>query len=202
MANRYFQTTLRSFVHCLTLLQGRWAVGATGAVSSISGTGIKAITRLGAGLFLIEFTDPYVRFLNSHFTIVEPANGTPVADGSFVVGTAYKIITLGNTLWNAAGLTTGIIPKVGTPFVATTVGGTGTGTAAVSTPGLIQNMEVVGDPQMQINQEAYPSLLVRAIGPTSAGVTTPISIDPPNGSFVYFDILLRNSGVKGTGETQ
>jgi hypothetical protein len=52
---------------------------------------------------------------------------TGVNDGSFVVGQAYQIVTVGDTDWTAAGAPGNY--GVGTVFTATSVGGSGTGTA-------------------------------------------------------------------------
>lgn len=200
MANRYQQQTLNSFVKNLTYICGQFSVGSSGAVSLVKGTGIVSVTRLYTGVYLIKFTDAYYRFLNSHFRLREPAAGSSVADGSFVANTAYEITAVGTTDWAGAGLTAGIVAAVGTPFVATGIGGSGTGTAKAATPGLVGGFEVVGDPNVQINQKAYPSLIFRCLGPTSSSVTTQISVDPASGSMLYFEFLLRNSGLKNQGE--
>ena len=52
--------------------------------------------------------------------------GAPVAATALVVGNGYRIVSLGNTNWTAAGA--GATPAVGTVFGCTAVG-TGTGTA-------------------------------------------------------------------------
>lgn len=52
--------------------------------------------------------------------------GSPVAATALVIGTGYRIVSLGNTNWSAAGA--GATPAVGTVFACTAVG-TGTGTA-------------------------------------------------------------------------
>jgi hypothetical protein len=52
---------------------------------------------------------------------------TTVNDGSFVVGQAYQIVSVGTTDWTAAGAESDI--GVGGIFTATSVGGAGSGTA-------------------------------------------------------------------------
>jgi len=52
---------------------------------------------------------------------------TGVNDGSFVVGQAYQITSVGDTDWTSAGAPGNY--GVGTVFTATSVGGSGTGTA-------------------------------------------------------------------------
>jgi hypothetical protein len=54
-------------------------------------------------------------------------DATGVNDGSFVVGQAYQIVTVGDTDWTSAGAPTNY--GVGTVFTASSVGGAGTGTA-------------------------------------------------------------------------
>jgi hypothetical protein len=51
---------------------------------------------------------------------------TTVNDGSFVVGQAYQIVSVGTTDWTAAGAPSNF--GVGTVFTASTVGGAGSGT--------------------------------------------------------------------------
>ena len=55
------------------------------------------------------------------------ADTTGVSDGSFIVGNNYVITAVGNTDWAAAGANPGF--GVGSEFEATSVGGSGTGTA-------------------------------------------------------------------------
>lgn len=52
---------------------------------------------------------------------------TGVNDGSFVVGQAYQITSVGDTNWTSAGAPSNY--GVGTVFTASSVGGSGTGTA-------------------------------------------------------------------------
>jgi len=57
---------------------------------------------------------------------LDQAVGSPVAATALTIGTGYRIVSLGNTNWAAAGA--GATPAVGTVFSCTAVG-TGTGTA-------------------------------------------------------------------------
>jgi hypothetical protein len=66
-----------------------------------------------------------IRQKGSHKYLVGDATG--VNDGSFVVGQAYQIVSVGTTDWTAAGAPTNF--GVGTVFTATSVGGAGSGTA-------------------------------------------------------------------------
>ena len=66
-----------------------------------------------------------IRQKGSHKYLVGDATG--VNDGSFVVGQAYQITSVGSTTWTAAGAPANF--GVGTIFTATSVGGAGSGTA-------------------------------------------------------------------------
>jgi hypothetical protein len=66
-----------------------------------------------------------IRQKGSHKYLVGDATG--VNDGSFVVGQAYQIVSVGTTDWAAAGAPSNF--GVGTIFTATSVGGAGSGTA-------------------------------------------------------------------------
>ena len=66
-----------------------------------------------------------IRQKGSHKYLVGDATG--VNDGSFVVGQAYQITSVGTTNWTAAGAPSNF--GVGTIFTATSVGGAGSGTA-------------------------------------------------------------------------
>jgi len=66
-----------------------------------------------------------IRQKGSHKYLVGDTTG--VNDGSFVVGQAYQIVSVGTTDWAAAGAPSNF--GVGTIFTATSVGGAGSGTA-------------------------------------------------------------------------
>jgi hypothetical protein len=66
-----------------------------------------------------------IRQKGAHKYLVGDVTG--VTDGSFLVGQAYQIVTVGTTAWTAAGAPTNF--GVGTIFTATSVGGSGNGTA-------------------------------------------------------------------------
>ena len=66
-----------------------------------------------------------IRQKGSHKYLVGDVTG--VNDGSFLVGQAYQIVSVGTTDWTAAGAPSNF--GVGTIFTATSVGGAGSGTA-------------------------------------------------------------------------
>ena len=66
-----------------------------------------------------------IRQKGAHKYLVGDVTG--VADGSFLVGQAYQIVSVGTTDWTAAGAPSNF--GVGTVFTARSVGGAGSGTA-------------------------------------------------------------------------
>jgi hypothetical protein len=73
MGNRYlnqFQYTLEK--DSVTLFSSL-VIGAAGAVSTVKGGGIKAITKTGTGKYEIEFEDKWSRYLDGHAGIVSAA---------------------------------------------------------------------------------------------------------------------------------
>ena len=66
-----------------------------------------------------------IRQKGSHKYLVGDVTG--VNDGSFLVGQAYQIVSVGTTDWTAAGAPSNF--GVGTVFTASSVGGAGSGTA-------------------------------------------------------------------------
>lgn len=197
MANRFFQQFFFGLNHYPVWIEGSAAIGASGATSALKGSGVKSLTRKAAGVYELKLEDNYSRFLSFSTQFVAPVTGSAVTGGSFVVGTAYVIQSLGTTTqaqFEAAGLATGNTASVGDAFVATAVGA-GTGTVkAVGTSGVFAT-SLVGDPQT-------------GVGPTTAGAllyfkcvdATGAAVDPTSGSQLYFDVKFRNSTVKGKGE--
>lgn len=108
------------------------SIGASGATSALKGNGIKALTRVSAGLYKLQLQDAYNRFLAGSVMFEAPQTGSAAtAAGSFVTGTAYQIVTLGTTTqaqWVTAGVDAGVTAVVGTTFIAAAAGA-GNGTA-------------------------------------------------------------------------
>lgn len=178
-------------------------IGASGAVSSSSGSFLKSVTKLGgAGMYRIRFQDNYYRFINMHSSVVAPLSGASVSGGSFVANTAYRITALGTTTqaqWETAGFPTGITAAVGMSFVATGIGA-GTGTVqAIVTPVISQI--VLMDNGQELNSSLVGSsqngavLNVLCLGPTDASTTTQIATNPASGSILKLSFLLDSSSV-------
>jgi len=104
-------------------------VGGAGPTDAPSATNprVDVIVNIAApdGTGIGVATGYIIRQKGSHKYLVGDATG--VNDGSFVVGQAYQIVSVGNTAWTAAGAPSNF--GVGTVFTATTVGGAGSGTA-------------------------------------------------------------------------
>ena len=190
MANQYFQQFLYSKIKQLVLLQGKFKVGAAGAVSSFAGLGIKSVVKLGAdGTYRIRLTDNYVGLLQALCSKVSPNTGAAVASAALVPGTLYTITVVGTTNWVTAGVPSDQTPAVGLAFVATAVSaGTGTATA-------------VGDSGIE-TVESAPGADLTALGGTGKGCNSVIvqCIDSAgalanaaSGTEVNFALLLRNS---------
>jgi hypothetical protein len=197
MANRFFQQFFFGLNHNPVWIEGSAAIGASGATSALKGSGVKLLTRKAAGVYELKLEDNYSRFLSFSTQFVAPVTGSAVTGGSFVVGTAYVIQSLGTTTqaqFEAAGLATGNTAAVGDAFVATAAGA-GTGTVkAVGTSGVFAT-SLFGDPQTSVGPTTVGALLYfKCVDATGANV------DPTSGSQLYFDVKFRNSTVKGKGE--
>ena len=106
-------------------------VGGSPATSTATATFPEIVAKvnvvLGDGTATTVKTGRIIRQKGSHKFLVA-ATQTPVNDGSFVVGTAYQISTLGTTTnWATAGA--GADVALGDVFTAISVGGAGDGAA-------------------------------------------------------------------------
>jgi hypothetical protein len=197
MANRSFTQFFYTPHKMPVLLDCNVAIGATGAVGTIKGPGIAAVTRLGTGVYQIQLQDDYYKFYLNKWYFAAPVSGSAVNDGSFSVGTMYQITTVGTTNWAAAGLPAGITPAVGAVFLASSVGGAGTGAAKVMTSSGIFAVEVLGDTNTMLanltpGQGGY--ITIKCLN--AAGAAT----DPASGSLMGLGFYLSNSSVMVQGE--
>ena len=118
-------------VQTLDAAQFLGVVGGSPATSTASATYPEIVAKvnvvLGDGSSTGVKTGRLIRQKGSHKFLVA-ATQTPIADGSFVVGSAYQISTLGTTTdWAAAGAGNDV--ALGDIFTATSVGGSGDGYA-------------------------------------------------------------------------
>lgn len=171
----------------------------SGVVSALQGRGVLSVVRQSVGLFKVTLEDSYARYLSNMTSLRSPPSTATVAITALASGTSYIITTVGDSNWQAAGLGTGIVPKVGMVFTATGVG-TGTGIASLIGESGLTCMEVVGDPNQTINIQPNPYLYLQTLGPTGPSDTTIIRKDPADGSIIDLAFLFRNSSLKGKGE--
>ena len=194
MANRRFYQFTFSLNPALTYIQGSFQVGSAGAVSNVKGSGIKNVEHLATGIYRVDFTDEYNRYLQGTVGLVAPLAGAIKYANTVVTGTAYVITNPGNTNWNAIGLPAGVVAAQGMSFVATGTTAAGTGSCyGIGTTGIFVT-EMMGDPNPSIGQAVAPYVMFQFLN--AAGSQT----DPASGSTVGFDAMLRNSSVKGKGE--
>jgi hypothetical protein len=203
MASRRFYQFMNSLNPALTLIQGSFSVGSSGAVSAVNGSGIYGVTRLAAGIYEVRLQDNYFRYLGHNCQLRSSSTGT-TAIGSISPGTVYQIAALGaatTAQWVTAGVPVGVTPAVGLPFLcAATSAGSGS-TCATAVSSGVENIEVMGNPQTSITSTSYPYLVIRCLGPTATADTAMIPVDPASGSKLDLEFLFRNSSILGYGET-
>jgi hypothetical protein len=196
MANRLFQQFAFSLVKYPVTIECNALIGASGATSSLKGSGVTSLTRVAAGTYKLVLEDDYYRFFNLNVFFRAPTTGAAITAGSFVSGTLYQIVTVGTTDYSLVGLDTGVTAAPGVPFVATGVGA-GTGTVLAIGHAGIYAYNVSGDPQLTVSRSgAIHGSVIYFKTLNSAGAAT----DPTSGSQMFVQVLLRNSSVKGKGE--
>ncbi len=182
-------------------------IGASGAIGTISGPGVKAATRLAAGVIQLQMQDNYNTFLYGKAIAVSPQTGSAVNDGSFTIGDTYQIVTVGTTTWNSYGLPAGVTPAVGAAFVATSAGGAGTGTAKLVTSSNVSHIELAGDPTLTIaptgvgNGGAY--VLIQTMAPVftynsgtpASSTVTYAPADAVSGTIIKVVLTMNNSSL-------
>lgn len=197
MGNSTYNQFLYSKVKMLTMLQGDITIGASGAVSSFNTANqVAGVTRLGTGLYQLQMIENFNFFIGGNVLLQSPPIGGSIADGSFVVGTLYQITIVGTTNWFNVGLNAGLTPAVGQTFVATAVGGAGTGTAHVIGNTGIVNTEIAQNAQNSLRTSttnAGALLIMQTFG-LAAGPTTALA-NPTSGSIIRFMLYFRNSSV-------
>lgn len=183
------------------------AIGATGAVGTVVGTSVSAVTRLSAGRYKIKLQDNYFKFFGMEATLQAPVTGSDVLVTAITPATVYQITVLGTTTtaqWVTAGVPVGVTPAVGLAFLAAA---TSAGTGAVKAIGNsgINHVEVVGVTNTALNPSGQSNtigayIIVQTLGATDATTTTLIPTDPTNGSTLYLQFYLSNSSVVVQGE--
>ena len=204
MANRRFNQFMFNLNAGMTMLEGNCIIdsGATAGVRSIKGSGIKAVIKLATGIYKIQLMDSFARYLAGTAGMVSSVTGN-TSMGSLSIGTLYIIRTMGSSTqaqWVAAGVPAGVTAAPGLAFVATAIGA-GSGTCFTAVASGIACVEVKGDPNLSITNISDPHIIVGTMGATGAGATALIPVAPVDNSVFGFTLFLRNSSVKGKGET-
>lgn len=198
MANRLYRSEyVNSFqTNGPVFLEGRFTIGASGAVSGLQGAGIASVTKLTpAGTYLIKLEDSYNRLLEFNASFIAPVTGAAVNDGALVVGTLYRIVTVGTSNFVAAGARAN---TVGVTFVATTVGGAGSGTVQAVGNSAIVAVEVA---DASVDGAVSGTALASSFGIIIQMKTATATVgNATTGSVMLFSLMLRNSAVKGKGE--
>lgn len=212
MANRYYNQMFYTLHKFPVQIDSDVFIGAAGAVTGFAGIGLTNVVHDGTGLYRFVFDDNYANFYDVSWTMESAPTGGPVTGGAFVVGTLYRILTLGTTTqaqWVAAGVPASVTAAPGVIFTATTVGaGTGTvnsyvnsgifalevagGAGVVGAPN-IAGIQSIGPVPNFVNNPAGAMVTLRLLN--GAGALT----DPVNGSIIGTTFYLGNStsAVKG-----
>lgn len=190
--SRYYQF-LYSKNAMLTEVNGLITVGSTGAVSAATGTGVQGVTRLTTGIYKIKLVENFYSIIGYEAVMYGGITGSSVTAGSFVTGTLYQIITLGNTSWSAAGFDADYTAAVGSLFVATGAG-TGTGTVkAIGTSGIMRVEMARSQSSMLQNNNAVSgkgsAFTIQTYNSSDA------LADPASGCQINFWLWLKNSSV-------
>jgi hypothetical protein len=167
------------------LLEFNFVVGATGAVGTTKGGGISSIERLGVGTYRVNLDRTYNRLLSSWGGVIAPTTGSPVAAGSLVATTTYRITTLGTSDFTAVGAKKNVVGEV---FVAS---GTTTGTGTCTAMGVSSAVDFQLCTAIPDNASHWVFQCVDKDGAV---------VDPTSGSVFAGVALLRKSSVKGQGE--
>lgn len=204
MANRSFTRSMYSLHAMPVALDCNVAIGATGAVGTIAGTGISGITRLDVGTYQIKLQDNYNRLYGLDATLQPPLTGSATDPHSETTGHVYQITTVGNTDWTTAGVPAGVTPAVGVAFLLAAQPATGTGRVKTIGVSGIQCVEIVGVTNTTIAPSGAANIgaliTIQCLGATSSSVTTLIPTDPASGSVLYVQMLLSNSSLVVQGE--
>lgn len=148
------------------------------------------------GTIVIELQDNYARLLKADASLQQPKSGTPInlTAGTMVVGTPYFIATLGTTTqaqFEAVGLQPGLTAAVGIVFIATATTGSGTGTvqAAAATGTGIDHIDVIGNADLTIGNNARtPYLIFNCMNSNT-------KTQPAEDSIITMSLYLSNSSL-------
>ena len=177
-------------------------IGATGAVGTVAGAGIKSVVRNAAGIYQINFLDNYNKYLGMSWDFLSPNSGSDVAITALTPNTTYVITTLGSATlaqWQTAGVPVGITPAVGVAFkCAATSAGTNSKCQVQNATGSgISSVEVIGNPSLTLTSTGLgstnPYVIVQCLAATAAGTTTFVATDPANGCTMGLEFYFTDS---------
>ena len=212
---RYRSEFLNSHNKGITLLEGQFQVNSAQTTAGldykcqgIQGTGIKGVTNVGTGIYRIDLAGNFPKFLGFSASVQGPI-GTPVAIASLST-IPYVVSTVGTSAaadWIAAGVSADFANRgvaVGLAFVGGSgaSGATGTGYAAPIITSGITMIQVYGDPNQTLislsPDSTRPCIYIQTLYDASSNILAPAA--PVDLSIIRFNIMLRNSNLKGSGE--
>lgn len=149
------------------------------------------------GFIVVKFATGYSGHLVDAHSVGAPGNGVNVnVSSGLLQGKAYVLSVVGTTTatqWRSVGLPSNLTPTVSQSFIATTGTPTsGTGQAQLISPSLIETIEVIGDPALNVNtsDNTGGQVLLQALGSTSASVTSLIPKAPQANSMIELQFVL------------
>lgn len=207
MANRNFPSQRQFSFHLLPVkldfsISITGSSGALGATAN-PGKGIASVTRLSTGVYQFQLQDNYASYLDANFNI-QSRLGSSAAVSAVSTGTVYSISSLGTTsqsAWVTAGVPSGITAQVGTIFKAASTAATGTGNVKPILEGNLYDIEIVGNPNLMLNNQPFNAgqggyITFGCLGPGGASTATPTFTDPASGTVITGSIFLNNSQIQ------
>lgn len=185
MAREIFREKVLNLVHDLTLIEYKFTVGGTGAVGTLTTTGVESVERLGVGIYRVDLEKDFNRLLGAQHSIVSGLTGSPVAATGLSAGDVCKITAVNNSDFTAIGAKSN---TVNTIFVAA-ASGAGSGTATLFTDCNIVSVNVLDNVVAPVNH-----IVIQCV--TDAGAVA----DPTSGSAICGLLMLRRGSIKGSGE--
>ena len=183
-----------------TQLQWHAAAGTTSGTDYVIGDTFTA-SGVGVGtgkVRLYPVLPPMERIIrgNIYFSAYLITVGSVIDDGSFVVGTDYKITTLGSTDWNTVAGTIGVAYAVGHKFKAESVGVASTGgqATAKATRGLARPERLndyLGVENTSINATIGQTYTISNLGVDDADVQSDWNtvVGTPSATYAVGDII-------------
>lgn len=194
MSSIMTQQFLNNFNRQMTLVDGGFLVGSTGAVtaSSVLGNGLatNGVVRLGVGTYQVLLSQPY-NYMFGAWMIPKDAPSGSALSSPYTVGNTVTILALGTTTtaqWHTFGVPANIVPAVGVAFVVANTTKPGSGTVQALVPSGITNIEVAGLASATIGSSTAPCFTFTCF---ANGTAT----DPAAGTSFHFAALFRNSSV-------